>query len=352
VTEWAERIFYPSRPEGPLRQLLLSPLSAAELGFRAAVSLRGLAYDRGWVEVETLPGLSVLSVGNLTVGGAGKTPVVRALAERLLGAGERVSVLSRGWGRRSDEEMRVAGPPWPSVEICGDEPLLLARSLPAAQVWVGADRVRLARRALQAGATVALLDDGFQHRRLGRALDIVVVDEAVGLGNGHLLPRGPLREPLSALSRARLLWVRASEQPVTVPWPVRVPRVRARHAPSQLLSPDSAAVSPEVLRGRPVVAFCGLARPFSFRRTLETLGAEIRGFQAFADHHLFSAAELLALERAAADSGAWLVTTEKDAVRCPEGFGVHVLRLAVEVIEGEQTLAALLDGAGKRGASL
>jgi tetraacyldisaccharide 4'-kinase len=345
VTAWAERIFYPSQPEGALRQLLLSPLSAAELGFRAAVALRGLAYDRGWVDVERLPGLSVLSVGNLTVGGAGKTPVVRALAERLLEAGERVAVLSRGWGRRSHEDLRVAGPPWPAVDLSGDEPLLLARSLPGAQVWVGADRAKLSRRAAQAGATVALLDDGFQHRRVGRALDIVVVDEAVGLGNGHLLPRGPLREPPSALSRAGLLWVRASEQPVGVPWPPGVPRVRARHAPTELLSPDGAARSPAVLRGRSVVAFCGLARPSSFRRTLEELGAELRGFQAFADHHLFSAEELSALERAAADSGAWLVTTEKDGVRCPEGFGAYVLRLGVEVIEGEQPLAALLEAA-------
>jgi tetraacyldisaccharide 4'-kinase len=348
--EWTERVFYPSRPEGPLRQLLLSPLAAAELGFRAGVALRGLAYARGWAKAERIPGLSIISVGNLTVGGAGKTPVVRALAERLLGAGERVAVLSRGWGRQSNEELRVAGPPWPSLEVCGDEPLLLARSLPEAQVWVGADRARLARRAAQAGSTVALLDDGFQHRRLGRQLDIVVVDAAVGLGNGHLLPRGPLREQPSALARAQLLWVREAKQPVEVRWPAGVPRVRARHAPSELLSPDASAQSPAVLRGRPVVAFCGLARPSSFRRTLETLGAELRGFQAFADHHPFTAPELLALERAAADSGAWLVTTEKDAVRCPDGFGAHVLRLGVEVIEGEPTLAALLarTGAGDR----
>jgi tetraacyldisaccharide 4'-kinase len=345
VTEWVERLFYPSGPEGPLRQLLLSPLSAAELGFRVGVSLRGLAYDRGWVEVEAVSGLSILSVGNLTVGGAGKTPVVRALAERLLGAGERVAVLSRGWGRRSEEELRVVGPLWPSVDLCGDEPLMLARSLPAAQVWVGADRAKLARRAVELGATAAILDDGFQHRRLGRALDIVVVDEGVGLGNGHLLPRGPLREPPEALSRARLLWVRASERPVPIPWPAGVPQVRARHAPSELLSPDGSARAPAVLGGRAVVAFCGLARPSNFRRTLETLGAELRGFHPFADHHRFSAAELSALERAAADAGAWLVTTEKDAVRCPEGFGVHVLRLGVEVVEGEPTLAALLEAA-------
>jgi tetraacyldisaccharide 4'-kinase len=192
---------------------------------------------------------------------------------------------------------------------------------------------------------VALLDDGFQHRRLGRELDIVMIDEAVGLGNGHLLPRGPLREPPAALARAQLLWVRAAEQPVDVPWPGGVRRLRARHAPDALLDPDGKARPPEELRGRTVVAFCGLARPSSFRRTVERLGAKLHSFHAFADHHRFSAAELSALEREAANRGAWLVTTEKDAVRCPDGFGAHVLRLGVEVLEGEATLEALLSAA-------
>jgi tetraacyldisaccharide 4'-kinase len=191
---------------------------------------------------------------------------------------------------------------------------------------------------------VALLDDGFQHWRLERDVDLVVVDEAVGLGNGHLLPRGPLREPAWALGRATVLWVRAAESPVTVPWPERVPRVRARHGPRDLVAPGGEVHPPDALRGRRVVAFAGIGRPSAFRATLEGLGAEVVGFGAFADHHRFADEELRALERQASAAGAWLVTTEKDAVRCPEGAPVHVLRLGVDVVEGQEHLDRLLPG--------
>jgi tetraacyldisaccharide 4'-kinase len=342
VSAWVERLFYPARPEGPLRELALAPLAVLESAFATGVQLRSVAQAQGWLSQEQVPGLRVVSVGSMLVGGAGKTPVVRALAERLLRAGRPVAILSRGYGRREVEDVRVEGPPWPEAERCGDEPLMLARSLPSAQVWVGVDRARLARRAAEGGARVALLDDGFQHWHLARAADVVVVDEAVGLGNGHLLPRGPMREPASALGRATLLWVRAAEPSVPVPWPPGVPRVRARHGPGEVVDPSGASHPPEVLRGHPVVAFAGIARPGAFRRTLGALGAEVVGFHAFGDHHRFRADELGALERQAASAGAWLLTTEKDRVRCPEQLGVHVLRLGVEVLEGEGVLDAAL----------
>ncbi|HSP18666.1 MAG TPA: tetraacyldisaccharide 4'-kinase, partial [Myxococcaceae bacterium] len=273
-----------------------------------------------------------------------KTPVLRALAERLLARGERVAILSRVHGRTATEDVRVEGPPWPEADRCGDEPLMLARSLPAAQVWVGRDRLALAQLAGRCGASVALLDDGFQHWRLGRDADVVVVDEAVGLGNGHLLPRGPLREPPWALARASLLWVRVADAPVPVPWPAGVARVRARHAPREVMDPAGERHAPDVLRGRRVVGFAGLARPSAFRRTLEALGAEVVGFGAYPDHHRFAPGELGALQRQAAAAGAWLVTTEKDRMRCPESAPVHVLRLGVEVLEGEDLLEQVLLG--------
>jgi tetraacyldisaccharide 4'-kinase len=172
-----------------------------------------------------------------------------------------------------------------------------------------------------------------------------VVDEAVGLGNGHLLPRGPLREPASALGRATLLWVRVGERPVPVPWPDGVPRVRARHGPRDVVAPHGEVHAPDVLRGRRVVGFAGIGRPTEFRRTLERLGADVAGFRGFPDHHPFSAEELRALEREAQAAGAWLVTTEKDAVRCPAGAPLHVLRLGVEVLEGGDALDRVLGGA-------
>ena len=344
MSSWIERLFYPEHPEGALRELALSPLAWAEVVFATGVRARSIARSRGWIRPERVPGLRIISVGNVVVGGAGKTPVVRALAERLGGAGKRVAVLSRGYGRRATGDVRVEGPPWPEADRCGDEPLMLARSLPAATVWVGADRLGLARLASRCGATVALLDDGFQNWRVARDVDVVVVDEEVGLGNGHLLPRGPMREPAWSLARATLLWVRAAETAVPVPWPDGVPRVRARHGPRDLLDPSGEAHSIEVLRGRRVVGFAGVGRPTAFRHTLRALGAEVVSFTGYPDHHPFGAAELRTLERQAADAGAWLVTTEKDWMRCPEGAGVHVLRLGVEVLEGEEHLDRLLMG--------
>jgi tetraacyldisaccharide 4'-kinase len=221
---------------------------------------------------------------------------------------------------------------------------MLARSLPGATVLVGVDRVALARLAARCGAAVALLDDGFQHWRLERDVDVVVVDEGVGLGNGHLLPRGPMREPAWALARATLLWVRAADSPVPVPWPAGVPRVRARHGPKDLVDPAGEAHPADVLRGRRVVGFAGIGRPAAFRHTLEALGAEVVGYAGFPDHHPFGPGELRLLERKASEAGAWLVTTEKDRMRCPETAGVHVLRLGVQVLEGEELLDRLVLG--------
>ena len=333
MSGWVERLFYPDRPEGTFRELALSPLAVAEALFAAGVQVRTAARARGLLHAQRVPGLRVISVGNVQVG---------AVAERLVARGKPVAILSRGYGRTATTDVRVEGPPWPEPERCGDEPLMLARSLPAVTVWVGSDRLRLAGLAARCGAGVALLDDGFQHWRLQRDADVVVVDEAVGLGNGHLLPRGPLREPPWALGRATLLWVRAAEAPVAVPWPEGIPRVRARHGPRDVVAPGGEVSPPDVLRGRKVVGFAGIGRPTSFRRTLEGLGAEVVGFSGFPDHHRFGGDELRELERQASAAGAWLVTTEKDGVRCHEGAPVHVLRLGVEVLEGEEHLDRLL----------
>lgn len=336
---WLERLWYP--PSAPsfgahVLGLSLSPLAGC---YRVGVAARNRLYESGLLRTEALPGLRVISVGNLTVGGAGKTPVVAFLAERLLRGGAQVAVLSRGYGRQGRGLVRVVGPPWPSAEEVGDEPLLLARRLPAVQVWVGAQRVALAREALRAGATVALLDDGFQHRALGRNADVVVLDEAVGLGNGHLLPWGPLREPPSALRRTSLLWLRVASQPQPLPpFPEGCPVVRARHAALDVVRADRTVVPASRLAGVRVLAFCGIARPSGFAQTLRELGAEVSEVHAFMDHHVFSAAELAHLRAAASAAHAELVTTEKDAMRLPADFPASVVRLGVTIVDGEEAL--------------
>jgi tetraacyldisaccharide 4'-kinase len=338
-----ESLWYPPRPPSVPAQVLRAPLAPLAGCFRAGVALRNLLFDSGLRPTKGVPGLGVLSVGNLTAGGAGKTPVVAFLAERLQQAGAQVAVLSRGYGRRAGGLQRVAGPPWPSVDAVGDEPLLLARRLPAVAVWVGADRVALARAARAGGASVALLDDGFQHRTLARAADVVVLDEAVGLGTGHLLPWGPLREPPSALRRASLLWLRVAAPAAPLPpLPPEVPRVRARHAAVDVLGPGGDVLPLSQLAHARVLAFCGIARPSSFTTTLRELGADVTAVRSFGDHHRFSAAELVALRAAAHTAGAQLVTTEKDAMRLPAGFPALVVRLGVSLLEGEDALAGLL----------
>lgn len=338
-----ERLFYPVEPESWARRALLSPATALAWGYGAGVRLRGALYDAGLLRGERVEGLRVISVGNLNVGGTGKTPAVLYLAERLLRAGRKVGILTRGYGRSAKAPLTFTGvEPLPTVEEAGDEPLLLARRCPQARLLVGADRRALARRARdEFGLDVVLLDDGFQHRKLARDEDVVVVDEAVGFGNGHLLPRGPLREPLSALKRATLIWLRTSTSPVELP-PFSAPQVRTRYGPTAWTDPSGALHPPEALAGEPVLALAGLARPGGFLRTLRQLGVEVQESALFADHHRFTARELQDVEARASRRGLRLVTTEKDAVRLPEGFPAWKVRLGVEVLEGEQHLLRAL----------
>jgi tetraacyldisaccharide 4'-kinase len=344
---WLESLWYPPLPPSFGARALYAALAPAAVLFRANVAARNGLFDAGLLPTQAVGGLRVLSVGNLTAGGAGKTPVVAFLAERLARAGAQVAVLSRGHGRRARGLLRVEGPPWPSFEEVGDEPLLLARRRVAnVQVWVGADRVALAVEARRAGATVALLDDGFQHRRLRRDGDVVVVDEAVGLGNGHLLPWGPLREPAAALKRASLLWVRTASQPRPLPpLPEGCPVVRARHAPVDVVRPDGAAVQLSRLVGARLVGFCGIARPSAFGQTLRELGAEMVTVHGFPDHHAFVPKELTRLVAEAAALKAELVTTEKDAMRLPRDFPASVVRLSVSLVAGEDALTRFLERA-------
>jgi tetraacyldisaccharide 4'-kinase len=339
-----EALWYPAAPPSIPARVLEAPLVPAAAVFRAAVAAKNLLFDAGILSARAVPGLPILSVGNLTAGGAGKTPAVAFLAERLACAGARVAVLSRGHGRRARHLVRVQGPPWPSFEEVGDEPLLLARrQLPGVEVWVGANRVALAEAALGAGATVALLDDGFQHRRLRRDADVVVLDEAVGLGSGHLLPWGPLREPASALKRASLLWVRVASQPQPLPlFPEGCPVLRAKHAAVDVVRPDGTVVALSSLADARVLAFCGIARPSAFGLTLRTLGAKLVTVHGFPDHHAFVPGELARLRAEAAALKAELVTTEKDAMRLPADFPASVVRLGVSVLQGEDVLGRFL----------
>jgi tetraacyldisaccharide 4'-kinase len=356
-----ERIWWDPAP-GPGAAALLAPLLLPEALFRAAVALRGLAYERGLAPA-AVAAAPVVSIGNVAVGGAGKTPAAIAVADRLQRRGRRVAILSRGYGAaRADARVVAAGTGAAlAAAEAGDEPALLARRLPGARVLCGPRRAELARTAVEAlGADALVLDDGFQHRALARDLDVVVLDAANPVGNGHLLPRGPNREPLGALRRAGLLWLSRADRAD----PAALERLRAlarsatgraavesRHAPTALLDGRLArSLGLEAVRGQRVVALSGLARPASFRATLAALGAEVVLAREYPDHHPYSAAEIDAALRAADAAGCPLVvTTEKDAVRIPAARAgdprLAVVRIDAEITAGAEALEAALDAA-------
>ncbi|HVO18848.1 MAG TPA: tetraacyldisaccharide 4'-kinase [Anaeromyxobacter sp.] len=354
---WRERSF-------PGRGLLLAPLSAAEWAFRAGAALRGALYASGALP-QVRAGVPVISIGNLSVGGAGKTPAAIAVAARLAGRGRRVAVLSRGYGAaRSDARVVSDGARvLLSAAEGGDEAVLLGRRLPGVAVLCGPRRAQLAQLARGSlGADALLLDDGFQHRALARDLDVVVLDASNPFGNGHLLPRGPNREPRLALRRAGLVWLSRVEG--AGPEPLEALRtlareatghdpVEARHEPIELLDGGLRTASGlEALRGRRVRLFSGIARPGSFRRTVEALGATVAAEHRFGDHHRFRSKELrevLGPENGAARDREWVLTTEKDAVRLDAEAAGHprlrVLRIEAQVVRGEDVLARALDAA-------
>jgi tetraacyldisaccharide 4'-kinase len=329
--------------------------------FRAAAAARGALYDAGILPA-TRAEVPVLSVGNLAVGGAGKTPVVLAIAGRLLAAGRRPAVLSRGYGASRTDDRVVSDGERVLLDAAegGDEPVLLARRLPGLRVLCGADRGALAGKAVALGADLLLLDDGFQHRRLRRDLDVVVLDAGNPWGNGHCLPRGPNREPPSALRRAGLVWLghadRASAaaleqlRELARTCTGRAP-VESRHAPRDLVDGRLAGRFPlDELAGRRVGLLTGVAHPGSVQRTVEGLGASVVQQFAFPDHHRFTEREVADALAATSRAGAsLLLTTEKDAVRLPPGQAgddrVRVVRIDAEVLSGAPDLQAALDRA-------
>lgn len=252
----------------------------------------------------------VICVGNVTVGGSGKTPVAAALVEALAGRGARPHVLLRGYGGSARGPLRVDPQRHAAAEV-GDEALLHAGRAPT---WIGADRAATGRLAVAAGATHLVLDDGLQSGRLVNDLALVVVDGDHGLGNGYLLPAGPLREPMAeGLARAHALVILGPDR--TGVADLAPPGLPVLHADLVL---DRASIAG--LGTTPLLAFAGIGRPEKFFAALRAAGLELAGTRAFPDHHRFSGAELDELAREAGRLGARLVTTTKDAVRLPRGF--------------------------------
>jgi tetraacyldisaccharide 4'-kinase len=297
----------------------------------------------------------IVSVGNLTTGGTGKTPFVIYLARRLARAGRTVAVVSRGYRRSGGGVVVVSRGDRPLVRWheAGDEPYLIALVTKGIRVVVAARRADGVRYAVgRLGADVVLLDDGFQHVELGRDLDILVVDAAHPLGNGHLLPAGVLREHPLGVRRAGLLVATRCDAAGGASRVARtlgalvpgVPIVETRMKPVEFWDVTSGAtLSPSSLRGAAAFALSGIADPEGFERTLEAFDIHLAGRLFFPDHHRFTAGDLALVEEAVrAARASVILTTEKDAVRLA-GWSPPVplvaLGIELEVLAGERGLA-------------
>ena len=266
----------------------------------------------------------VICVGNFVAGGAGKTPVAMALARMLIAEGRRVAFLSRGYGGARRIAQRLVDAGADSAAIVGDEPLMLARIAPC---WVGPDRVRSAKSAVEGGADALVLDDGLQNPALAKDLAFAVVDGETGFGNGLCVPAGPLRAPVATqIAYVSALIVIGGDEARLADIAACAPGKALIRA---TLEPDALAAAP--LIGREVVAFAGIARPEKFYATLRRIGAQIVATRDFSDHHLFTAREMEALVEEAARRRALLATTEKDRVRLSAAQARKVVTLPVSL---------------------
>jgi tetraacyldisaccharide 4'-kinase len=319
--------------------LLRGALRAASVPYGWAVRFRNALYDRAWKRIEHAA-VPVVSIGNLTLGGTGKTPCVEYVAKFYRQMDVRVAILSRGYGANHG---------------VNDEALVLEESLPDVPHLQAPDRAALAAIAVEElESELLILDDGFQHRRLARDLDIVLVDATDPWGQGCLFPRGLLREGRRSLRRAGVVVLTRCDQ-VDEPmrgrlreevarWTSTAVIAQAVHQPTELVNSERRTASLSVLREPPVAAFCGIGNPEAFRRSLLDLGARMTEFRTFRDHYSYRRADVTALQdwlrKQPAESMA--VTTEKDLVKLRVsqlgGRPIWALRVRLDIVAGQAAL--------------
>lgn len=369
------------RQRGFLAGAARCALAAAEPFYSAAMIARNRLFDAELKPSVRLP-RPVISIGNITAGGAGKTPMVRWLANRLRSDGLQVAILARGYKSAAIDRAPRRAASAPSNHSFGDEQIMLDRMLnapgmPEVVLRANPNRVASAQAVLRdrPQTSLFLLDDGFQHRRVKRELDIVLINATEPFGFGHVLPRGLLREPLSGLRRADAVVIThadeaeeaaiaAIEQQVRA-WHRAVPIYRARHKPVGVRSAAASSALPAdrtiaELQQRPFFAFCGIGDPAAFLRQMRAMGRSCRGGRSFPDHHGYTPGHLHQLKTDAESSGAdLLLTTEKDWVKIESIAAAtaglpDIWRIDVELgfeSEGEQALYDQVRSAITRGSS-
>ena len=355
--------------------LLRFVLKALSRVYSFIMNVRLALFEHRILRSKTL-GCQVISIGNLTVGGTGKTPVVEVFARALQQNGRKVAILSRGYKKAEapiSEKLvnrltfRAPAQEPPRVvsdgnrllldsEMGGDEPYMLASNLPNVCVIVDKDRVKSGRYAIQKlGCDTLILDDGFQYLKLKHRVDIVLVDRTNPFDNGYVLPRGLLRESVRHLSRATFIFITKSAGDGSPELRRQIHALNdqaeiaeCRHTPRHFQDVFTGARQPlDFLRGKKIAALSGIASPRGFEESLERLGGELVHRKRFADHHRYTQQEILDAINAARDRGAEaIVTTEKDAVRLPllerRDLPVYFLRVEIELLSGAEDFAALI----------
>jgi len=369
---------------------LLACLKHLSFIYRGAVGLRHWLYDHGLFRHHAL-GCQVISIGNLTVGGTGKTPVVEIFARELRKEGRKVAVLSRGYKKAEPGLIRKTIDAFTLAErrrpprvvsdgtkllldsaMSGDEPYMLASNLPEVAVLVDKDRVKSGRYAIdRLGCDTLMLDDGFQYRALKHWVEIVLVDKTDPFGNEHVLPRGILREPVKNIMRADFVFITKSDGKNCDRLKERIKGlnpgaeiIECRHCPRHLQGVFSSERRElGALRGMKVMVLSGIADPGGFERELASLGSVVVGSRRFADHHRYSQQEIIDLVNESIRIGAEaIITTEKDAVRFPRldrcDIAVLFLRVDIEILAGNEDFHQCIericfrgrDAAGQAGA--
>jgi tetraacyldisaccharide 4'-kinase len=342
-----DRFLY--RKEKPLAErILLFPLHLLSLPYGWAVGARSLFYSLRLLKTKKLP-CPVISIGNITVGGTGKTPLVMTLARGLRDRGISVAILSRGYKRTQTSEPVVSdgNSIFLSSEESGDEPFLMAQGCQGVPVLVGKNRFTNGRIALQQfGVKGLLLDDGYQHLPLHRDLDILLIDSHIGFGDQHLLPRGILREPLSHLRRAHLfLLTKADDLETSRPLEKQIHEIHpgaqvfhSRYQPTSLVGPRGEHEELYALRGKKILALSGIANPDSFSSLLRRCEIEIVGEAVFPDHHSYGPKDLSSIDEKSKGVD-WIVTTEKDMLKLRklgiDHLPIRSLRIEMKIWEEE-----------------
>ena len=348
---------------------LLVVLKCLSHVFAVAVSIRYFFYRIGLLRRYPL-GIQVISIGNVTAGGTGKTPVTEIFARTLAAEGRKVAILSRGYRRKEAPWWKrmftqVIEPPLVvsdgrhvllDAATGGDEPYMLASNLPGVAVVVDRNRVKAGRYAIKRfGCNTLILDDGFQYQRLKHSVEVVLVDSTNPFGNGNMLPRGILREPARHLKRADIIFLTKCHGDVsTVREEIRrynatAEIVECNHAPKSLRDVWSREEHPlSWLQGKVTCTLSGIASPKGFENSLRRLGARVVWCERYADHHRYDSSEILYALNRTADIGAdALVTTEKDAVRFPRFETTPVkclyLRIAIEILSGAESFEAIIN---------